>query len=127
MLTNCTSKRVAWERVDQMVQKVQVVLVDDIDGGVAEETVTFGLDGVSYEIDLSAEHAAELRDALAPWVGNARKAPSRPTAVRQSARRSRGSSNTAEVREWAKANGHAVSDRGRISTEVMEAYNKAHA
>ncbi|MCF4122151.1 Lsr2 family protein [Antribacter sp. KLBMP9083] len=110
-----------------MVQKVQVVLVDDIDGGVAEETVTFGLDGVSYEIDLSAAHASELREAFAMWVGHARKASSRPAAARPAARRSRGSSNTAAVREWAKSTGLAVSDRGRISTEIQEAYDKAHA
>ena len=56
-----------------MAQKVQVLLVDDIDGGTADETVTFGLDGVTYEIDLTAGHATELRDALAQWVGHARK------------------------------------------------------
>ncbi|WP_125776275.1 histone-like nucleoid-structuring protein Lsr2 [Antribacter gilvus] len=109
-----------------MVQKVQVVLVDDIDGGVAEETVTFGLDGVSYEIDLSTAHAAELREAFAPWVGHARKASARTSTARPAARRSRGSSNTGEIREWLKANGFTVSDRGRISAEGLEAYNKAH-
>jgi hypothetical protein len=55
-----------------MAQKVQVLLVDDIDGGTADETVTFALDGVSYEIDLTSAHAAELRDALGTWVGHAR-------------------------------------------------------
>ncbi len=59
-----------------MAQKVQVLLVDDIDGGTAEETVTFALDGVSYEIDLTAENAAQLRDSFSRWVGHARKAGS---------------------------------------------------
>jgi hypothetical protein len=108
-----------------MVQKVQLVLEDDIDGGAADETVNFGLDGVSYEIDLNAEHAAQLRDALASWVGHARKVKS-PVARTATTRRSRSGSDTAAVREWAKANGYTVSDRGRISAEVQEAYAKAN-
>ena len=60
-----------------MAQKVQVLLVDDVDGGTADETVTFGLDGVTYEIDLTSDNAAKLRDALAPWVANGRKVSAR--------------------------------------------------
>jgi hypothetical protein len=90
-----------------MVQKVQLVLEDDMDGGAADETVNFGLDGVSYEIDLNAESPV-----------------ARSTAT---TRRSRSGSDTAAVREWAKANGFTVSDRGRISAEVQEAYAKANA
>ncbi|HEY5553492.1 MAG TPA: Lsr2 family protein, partial [Cellulomonas sp.] len=56
-----------------MAQRVQVLLVDDIDGGTADETVTFAVDGVTYEIDLTADHAAELRNSIATWVGHARK------------------------------------------------------
>lgn len=108
-----------------MVQRVQLVLEDDIDGGVADETVSFGLDGASYEIDLSKEHAAELRDAFAPWVGAARKAKSAPVA--RSSRRSRSANNTAAIREWARAQGHKVSDRGRIAAEIVTAYEKANA
>ena len=63
-----------------MAQKVQVLLVDDVDGGTADETVTFGLDGVTYEIDLTSAHAAELRDAFAHWVGHARKVGARTAA-----------------------------------------------
>ena len=63
-----------------MAQKVQVLLVDDIDGGTADETVTFGLDGVTYEIDLTSGHASELRDAFAQWVGHARKVGGRTAA-----------------------------------------------
>ncbi|MFJ3405511.1 Lsr2 family protein [Promicromonospora sp. NPDC090134] len=108
-----------------MVQKVQLVLEDDIDGGAADETVNFGLDGVSYEIDLNAEHAAQLRDSLASWVGHARKVKS-AVARTTTTRRSRSGSDTAAVREWAKANGYTVSDRGRISAEVQDAYAKAN-
>jgi len=109
-----------------MVQKVQLVLEDDIDGGAADETVNFGLDGVSYEIDLNAEHAAQLRDSLASWVGHARKVKSPAVARTTGTRRSRSGSDTAAVREWAKSNGYTVSDRGRIAAEVQEAYAKAN-
>jgi len=113
-----------------MAQKVQVVLIDDIDGGDADETVTFALDGVTYEIDLTNDNAAKLRDALAVWVGNARRVSGRASsgrsASRSSGRRSSGSEDTAAIREWAKSNGYQVSERGRISAEVREAYAKAH-
>lgn len=110
-----------------MAQKVQVVLIDDLDGGDATETVTFGLDGATYEIDLSEQNARQLRDALAPWVGNARRV-SGGRSARPAPRRGggSGSSDTTAVRTWAKENGYKVSERGRISTEVQEAYAKAH-
>ena len=111
-----------------MAQKVQVLLVDDIDGGAADESVTFALDGISYEIDLSTAHATELREAFAQWVGHARKVGGR-TAPRSSAAprsRSRGGSDAQAIREWAKENGHHVSERGRISAEVKAAYDAAH-
>lgn len=103
-----------------MAQKVQVVLVDDIDGGAAEETVKFALDGVSYEIDLTSAHASELRAAVAPWVKAARKVSGRTAA------RGRSAGDTGKVRAWAKANGFAVSERGRISADVRAAYNAAN-
>lgn len=112
-----------------MAQKVQVLLVDDIDGGPAEETVTFGLDGVSYEIDLTTENAAKLRDAIAPWVGHGRKVgrTSRTAAARTTPARSRSSRGDAQaIRDWAKSHGHKVSERGRISAEVKAAYEAAH-
>ncbi|WP_345713818.1 Lsr2 family protein, partial [Kineococcus glutinatus] len=68
-----------------MAQKVQVLLVDDVDGGEAAETVSFALDGVSYEIDLSDEHAGALRDAFAPWIGHARRVGGRTGARRAAA------------------------------------------
>jgi hypothetical protein len=110
-----------------VAQKVQVILVDDVDGGVADESVTFALDGVSYEIDLSSAHAQELRDAFATWVGHARKVTrggARPAA--RKARSSSGPSRATEIREWARANGYTVSERGRISADVQQAYDAAH-
>jgi hypothetical protein len=111
-----------------MAQKVQVVLIDDIDGGEAKETVTFGLDGATYEIDLSDRNAAQLRDALAHWVGNARRVSgrsSRPTG-RRGGGSSSSSTDTTAVRAWAKENGYKVSERGRIAAEVQQAYAAAH-
>ncbi|WP_282947308.1 histone-like nucleoid-structuring protein Lsr2 [Cellulomonas endometrii] len=110
-----------------MAQKVQVSLVDDIDGGTADETVTFALDGVSYEIDLTAAHASELREGLTIWVGHARKVGGRSSSRRSSAGtgRPRRSSDAGAVRAWAKENGHEVSERGRISAEIREAYEAA--
>ncbi len=111
-----------------MAQKVQVILVDDIDGGAADETVSFSLDGVSYEIDLSTKNAASFRDGLAQYVGTARKVGSRSGGRGPTRRRSSGGDNrTAQIREWARSNGHAVNERGRISAKVVEAYDKAHA
>lgn len=104
-----------------MAQKVNIVLVDDIDGSEASETVSFGLDGREYEIDLNEKNAGKLRDAIAPYIGHARKAGG-------SRRRSRNGSgpSPAEIRAWARDNGYDVPDRGRVSTEVREAYLAAH-
>ncbi|QCB94608.1 histone-like nucleoid-structuring protein Lsr2 [Cellulomonas shaoxiangyii] len=118
-----------------MAQKVQVLLVDDVDGGTADETVTFGLDGVTYEIDLTTENAAKLRDALGTWVGHARRVGGRSSSGRSSGRSSSAGSSSSraaraneaqEIREWAKSNGYQVSERGRISAEVKQAYDDAH-
>ena len=109
-----------------MAQRVSIVLEDDIDGSDADETVTFALDGVSYEIDLNGENAAKLRDALAPYVGHARRAAGRRAGGRTSAGRGSAKRDLADVREWARSNGHKVSERGRISAEVQAAYDKAH-
>jgi hypothetical protein len=104
-----------------MAQQVNIVLVDDIDGSAAAETVTFALDGKEYEIDLSAKNAAKLRDVFAPYVGHARRASSR----RRGARGATGPS-PADIRAWARDNGFDVPDRGRVSSEVREAYVAAH-
>lgn len=108
-----------------MAQKVNIVLVDDLDGTEATETVTFGLDGTTYEIDLNDANASGLRDALSGYVGHARKA----TGGSRRARRSTGSassSHTKDVREWARARGMKVSERGRIAASVQQAYDGAH-
>lgn len=111
-----------------MAQQVQVVLVDDLDGGSADETVTFSLDGVSYEIDLTHANAAALRDSLAPYVGHGRRVGSgRRVGTRAPRGRSTGPGNPAAIREWAKSQGIAVNERGRISAELAATYNAAHA
>ena len=110
-----------------MAQKVQVILVDDIDGGQADETVSFSLDGVAYEVDLSTANAAKLRDSFAPYVGVARKVGGRSPSGRGRRRAARGDSRTSQIREWAREHGHSVNERGRISAEVVDAYEKAHA
>ncbi len=110
-----------------MAQRTQIVLEDDVDGGTADETVTFGLDGVSYEIDLSAKNANRLRDALATWIGHGRRSGGRRVTGRRASAPSGGRRNDlSSVREWARANGHSVSDRGRVAASVQEAYDKAH-
>jgi hypothetical protein len=110
-----------------MAQRVNIVLEDDLDGSDADETVTFSLDGVGYEIDLSSGNAAKLRDALAPYVGHARRTSGRRPGGRPAARATGGGKrDLSEVREWARSKGHKVSDRGRISAEIQAAFDKAH-
>ena len=112
-----------------MAQKVQVILVDDIDGGNATETVLFGLDGVSYEIDLSTKNAAKLRDTFASYVGAARKvgAGGRRSSRRGGRRSSATGNRNAEIRAWAKSKNMKVSERGRLPAEVVEKYDAAHS
>jgi nucleoid-associated protein Lsr2 len=106
-----------------MAEQVSVRFVDDIDGSEASETVSFGLDGRQYAIDLSKQHASQLRDALASFVSAAR----RGTGHRRTSSTSRGTTatdreQTAAIRQWARDNGQSISDRGRISKTLMEAY-----
>lgn len=111
-----------------MAKKVVETLIDDLDGGEAAETVRFGLDKTDYEIDLSKENAAALREALAPYVGAARKTtPGRRSrgARRATVAARTNGSETAIMREWAKAQGYKVSDRGRVPTEIADEYRKA--
>ena len=110
-----------------MAQKVQTLLIDDLDGGQAEDTVRFGLDGAEYEIDLSAKHAEALRKALEPYVSAARRASG--SAARRPGRNGRraataGPDSTA-VREWAKAQGIEVKDRGRVPAELVVKFKAA--
>lgn len=108
-----------------MAQKVEILLVDDLDQTEAQETITFGLDGHGYEIDLNKKNAEKLRKALAPFVDNARR-----TTSKVSRRQSKGSSangvSPKEIRMWAQQNGMECPDRGRIPAEVSEAYHAAH-
>lgn len=112
-----------------MARVTEVRLVDDIDGGDADESIEFGLDGKAFEIDLNAKHAAELRDALAPFVGAARRAGGGSAVARPKsfARSARSREETAAIREWASANGFEVAPRGRIPSAVIEAYEKRGA
>ena len=111
-----------------MAQKVNIVLVDDLDGSEATESVSFGLDGTSYEIDLNDANAARLRDALAEFVGHARKVASgsRRGGGRRAAASTSGGPSAKEIRDWARNSGYDVPDRGRVSAEVREAYAAAH-
>lgn len=104
-----------------MAQKISVILIDDIDGNDADETVSFALDGASYEIDLSSANAAKLREALAPYVGHARKVAG---TARRAARRS--TKSVADVRAWAESQGYELASRGRIPREIQAAYDAAH-
>lgn len=108
-----------------MAQKVHIVLVDDLDGSEAEETVTFGLDGVSYEIDLNTANAAKLRDSITPFLGSARRVGGRKGSRKGAGRTDLGPSPK-EVRDWARSNGWELSDRGRVPAEVREAFDAAH-
>ena len=109
-----------------MAKKVTISLVDDIDKSDAAETVSFSLDGVNYEIDLSSDNAGKLRDAMALYIARAERVGGRKST--RSAGGGNGRSNDkAAVREWARSAGHQVSERGRIPADVQAAYDKAHS
>ena len=110
-----------------MAQKVQVLLVDDLDGGEADETVTFALDGKTYEIDLTSENAEKLRSLLEPYVKSGRRTGGRSSGGRGKGRGSSSSSqDTAQIRTWAKEHGYEVNDRGRVPAHIRQAYEEAH-
>jgi hypothetical protein len=109
-----------------VAQKVEVTLVDDLDGGIADETVSFSIDGTQYEIDLSAKNAQKLREAVTPYLGAARKAgrvPSRNTRGRSGGSATVDREQNQAIREWAKKKGLNVSERGRIPAEIVERYH----
>jgi hypothetical protein len=108
-----------------MAQKVHIVLEDDLDGSAAKQTVSFGLDGTSYEIDLNDKNAAALRDALATYVGHGRKVSGARRGRRATASSTSGHS-AKEIRDWARSNGQKVPERGRIPGDVREAFEAAH-
>lgn len=109
-----------------MAQRHIVQLIDDLDGSEASETVSFGIDGAQYEIDLSSKNAAALRDAVALYVASARRS-SRSSG---SGRRRNGAGSDREqtqaIRDWARRNGHAIGSKGRIPAAIVEAYNAQH-
>jgi hypothetical protein len=109
-----------------MAQKIQMLFIDDIDGGEADGTVRFALDGTEYEIDLSSKHDEELRSALKGYIAHARKvsssarkgAPGRPG-------RKPSTVDTVAVRAWARENGHDIKDRGRVPADLVAKYRAA--
>jgi hypothetical protein len=119
-----------------MAQRTVVQLVDDIDGTQITdnqgETVTFGLDGATYEIDLTTKNARELREAVQVYIANGRRiggGRGRPAGSARTSSRpatKRDPQQTRAIKDWAKANGHKVAERGRISQTVIEAYEAAH-
>ncbi|GAB3285475.1 histone-like nucleoid-structuring protein Lsr2 [Microbacterium lacusdiani] len=114
-----------------MAQKKHLILIDDVDGSPASETLRFGLDGVDFEVDLNETHAEALRESFAEWIGHARKVSGRKKVaarrtVTSASTATSASSKTVKIREWARQNGYTVSDRGRIPVNVREAYEVAN-
>src|SRR3954452_15417244 len=114
-----------------MARKVQVILSDDLDENLsADKTVSFSLDGTTYEIDLAEKNAKEMRDAFSRYVSAARKVGRGTRASGGGRSRATGgrmdSEQAGAIRDWARKNGHQVSDRGRIPASVVEAYESAH-
>jgi hypothetical protein len=112
-----------------MAQKITTLFIDDIDGGTAEGTVRFALDGTEYEIDLNAKHSEELRSALGKYVTHARKmGGAARRGGRAAGRASRGAGraqNTTEIRNWARENGYDIKDRGRVPADLVAKYEAA--
>ncbi|WP_019928972.1 Lsr2 family protein [Nocardia sp. BMG111209] len=109
-----------------MVKKIVVELLDDYDGkSDADETVVFALDGISYEIDLSLINAGRLRGVFEQWTPHARKVGRVPT-IRSAVRPTSKRQDTAAIREWARANGHPMSSRGRLHGDLVKAYEAAN-
>jgi hypothetical protein len=115
-----------------MAQRVQVQLIDDLNGEEAHETVRFGVDGTNYEIDLTTENADRLRSVLGEYVEKGRKADSsgrksQGGQPRTASASGRSREETQQIRQWAKDNGHNPSSRGRLNQSIVDAYNEAHS
>jgi hypothetical protein len=111
-----------------VAQKITTLFIDDIDGGAAEGTVRFALDGTEYEIDLNAQHSEELRSALGKYVSHARKVGGSSRRPGRGAGRGRGAGstlNTTEIRNWARENGYDIKDRGRVPADLVAKYQAA--
>jgi hypothetical protein len=114
-------------RNGRVAKQTTVILVDDLDGSEATEQVEFAVDGKAYEIDLSAANSAKLREALAPFISAARRAGGRRTAnPAPPARPATDRIQNQAIREWAVAQGMKISERGRIPSNVLQAYHKSH-
>ncbi|HEY0934835.1 MAG TPA: Lsr2 family protein [Trebonia sp.] len=112
-----------------MAQKITTLFIDDIDGGAAEGTVRFALDGTDYEIDLNSKHSEELRSALGQYVSHARKVGGTARRVGRTAGRAGRAAgsvlNTTEIRTWARENGFDIKDRGRVPADLVAKYQAA--
>jgi hypothetical protein len=108
-----------------MAQKIQTLFIDDIDGGAAEGTVRFGLDGTEYEIDLNAQHTEDLRKTLAGYVSHARKVGGTARRTARGRRSNADVIDTTKVREWARENGYDIKDRGRVPADIVAKYQAA--
>lgn len=109
-----------------MAQRVHIVLTDDLDQSEAAETITFALDGSTYEIDLSTENAAKLRETVQPYIAVARRSTGRAKAGTRRRVSVGGAASATEIRAWAVEQGMQVSSRGRVSADVRAAYEAAH-
>jgi Lsr2 len=108
-----------------MARNVSVIITDDLDGSEGAETVAFGLDGVNFDIDLSAANRSKFEQAMAPFIAAARRS-TRRSPRRSDTRQGTSRVDRSVVRAWAKEAGLKVSERGRISAEIMQQYEAAH-
>jgi nucleoid-associated protein Lsr2 len=113
-------------RSTAVASRTITTLTDDIDGGNADETVTFSFKGTQYEIDLSKKNLDKMVKALQPYTSAARRSGGRRSGTGRTTSSGADRDQLARIRVWARANGHEVSDRGRISTAVQEAYHAAN-
>jgi hypothetical protein len=111
-----------------VAKQTTVILVDDLDGSEATEQVEFAVDGRSYEIDLSAENSAKFREVLAPYISAARRRSGRRTTTSDAApaRPASDRAHNQAIREWAASQGMKISERGRIPTNILQAYRDSH-
>jgi hypothetical protein len=108
-----------------VAQRTEIVFTDDLDGGPADETVRFGIDGTQYEIDLSKAHAGQLRSALQPFVDSARRATAGSGSRRPGRPAARRGPNPSDVRAWARSEGIEVKDKGRVPAELVVKFQAA--
>lgn len=109
-----------------MAKQTRITLVDDLDGSAAEAQIEFSLDGRAYEIDLSAANLTRLRDTLAPYVSAARRVGGGRRGGSGSTRSAGAREQNQAIREWAQQQGMRISERGRIPSNVLEAYRASH-